>query len=116
MRTIAAKALAHAGYRVLAAPHAAAALELLRDDGIGIDLLLTDLVLPGMSGAELAARVIEQRPGTRVLYVSGFEDGTIGRHGVLEAGVVLLAKPFTPSSLRRRVRDVLDAKPASSDA
>jgi PAS domain S-box-containing protein len=116
VRTIAAKALAHAGYRVLAAPHAAAALELLRDEGIGVDLLLTDLLLPGMNGKDLAAIVVERRPGTRVLYMSGFEDGTLARHGVLEAGLLLLPKPFTPSSLRRYVRDVLDAKPASSDS
>jgi CheY-like chemotaxis protein len=94
------------GYQVLAAPHATDAVELLRS-AQPIDLLLTDVILPGMTGPELSRLAQHLRPGLLLLYMSGYTDHILGE-GVLEKGIELLQKPFTPRSLARKVRDVLD--------
>ena len=105
----AACAVLHAkGYQVLSAPHATEAVQILRS-AQHIDLLLTDVILPGMKGPELARSAQRERPSLLVLYMSGYTDHTLGE-GVLEKGIELLQKPFTPSSLTRRVRNVLDGK------
>ncbi len=70
-------------------------------------LLLTDVVLPGRGGPEIARLVVAKRPDVRVLYMSGFSQDEIGRNGVLDEGIDFIAKPFTPDALRRRVREVL---------
>ena len=74
-----------------------------------IHLLLTDVVMPEMSGPELCQRLKRLRPRTRVLYMSGYTDEALGRHGVLEPGTVLLQKPFSMGELGQKVREVLDA-------
>ena len=96
------------GYTVLAARHGAEALEVSERYPGPIHLLVADVVMPHMSGRELAERLRARRVGLRVLYVSGYTDDAILRHGVREAGVVLLQKPFTPDALARMVREVLD--------
>jgi CheY-like chemotaxis protein len=96
------------GYHLIAVPHATDAVELLRSPE-PIDLLLTDVILPGMKGPELARLAQSLRPSLRLLYMSGYTDHSLG-DGVLEKGIELLQKPFTPRSLARKVRDVLDAK------
>ena len=108
VRTIAQQALERQGYTVLAAPSGADALALAAQHGATIDLLLTDVVMPGMSGRDLADRLTAQRPGIRVLYMSGYTDNAIVRHGMLEPGLAYLQKPFRPDALVRKVRDVLD--------
>jgi FixJ family two-component response regulator len=71
-------------------------------------VLLTDVIMPGLSGRDLATRLAALRPETRVIYMSGYTDDAITRHGVLEPGFVFVQKPFTPDALARTVRDVLD--------
>ncbi len=97
------------GYIVLEAGHPEDALRLAGEHTGRIHLLLTDVVMPGISGRELAERLLPQRPETAVLYMSGYTDNAIVHHGVLAAGTSFLQKPFTPVSLARKVREVLDA-------
>jgi PAS domain S-box-containing protein len=109
VRELVAQMLTASGYTVLAAAGAAAALELSERHPGPIDLLLTDVVMPEMSGRELRQRVKSLRPRTRALYMSGYTDEALGRHGVLEPGTFLLEKPFRVAALRQKVREVLDA-------
>ena len=97
------------GYRVLEAENAIRALALADAHAGPIHLLVADVVMPGGSGRELARRLANSRPDTRVLYVSGYTDDAIVHHGMLEPGLNFLQKPFTPATLARKVRDVLDA-------
>lgn len=108
VRAVACEILKRHGYTVLEAARPEAALELAATHAGPIHLLLTDVVMPGMSGRELAQRFREQRPEARVLYMSGYTDDTVVRHGVLEAGTAFLQKPFSLDSLARKVREVLD--------
>src|SRR6267143_1512385 len=108
VRTLARRSLEARGYRVLEAPDGPSALALSASHGGGLDILVTDVVMPGMSGRELAERLAPQRPSMKVLYTSGYTDDTMVRQGVLTAGVAFLQKPFVPDTLARKVRDVLD--------
>jgi CheY-like chemotaxis protein len=105
-------ALEAAGYRVLQAGGADDAVRLSELHRGAIDLLLTDVVMPGRNGREAAEECRLLRPGLPVLYMSGYTDDVIGRHGVLEKGVNLLPKPFLPSALCAKVREVLDRAPS----
>jgi len=95
------------GYRVLAARDAEEASALARREGT-VDILVTDIVMPGASGRQLAGRLLADRPRLKVLYVSGYSDGTAGAEGGLDPGVNFLQKPFTTETLLRRVRETLD--------
>ena len=111
LRSVATRMLRAAGYEVLGAPNGAAALDVLADPDLHIDLLLTDVVMPGMNGAELAQRVRAQRPDIRVLFASGFADtGRVSREILADTGH-FLAKPFSVGDLTARVRRVLDEPP-----
>jgi hypothetical protein len=103
--------LQRSGYTVLAAPDAAEALEIARKHASDIDLLLTDVVMPGRSGKELWVDVIDLRPATKVLFMSGYNQDLIVNEGVLDEGVSLIEKPFSAEDLLRKVRDVLDVGP-----
>ena len=98
-----------AGYTVLAAGNGAEAIALIEPHTGPIDLLMTDVVMPGMNGRELAARVAELRPEAKVLYTSGYTDDAILRHGVLDDTSRFISKPYTQLELTRRVRSILDA-------
>lgn len=97
------------GYRVIAATSAHDALQQVARGSEPIDLLITDIVMPGMSGIELAQQIAELAPGLKVLFASGYTENTIVHHGVLDPGVSFLQKPFGPSQLAERVRAELDA-------
>ena len=84
--------------------------ELARSHDGTIHLLLTDVVMPGMTGRALAQALTAERPDVRVLYVSGYTDDAVVRHGILELGVPYLQKPFTPDALALKVREVLDRR------
>jgi two-component system cell cycle sensor histidine kinase/response regulator CckA len=112
VRRLARRVLEGQGYAVLEAPDAATALRLAAGHAGPIDLLLTDVVMPEMPGTELARRLGDARPGTRVLYVSGYTDHSVG-NGALPTGTSFLQKPFSATTLVRRVRHVLDAEPAA---
>ena len=105
-----------AGFHVLSASSGEEALEVAARHGGTFDLLLTDVVMPGMNGRVLAEQLSPRQPGMRVLYMSGYTDSFIAGHGVLEPGTHLLHKPFTDEVLIRKVREVLDGgkKPASA--
>ncbi|TAJ25897.1 MAG: PAS domain S-box protein [Nitrospirae bacterium] len=109
IRTLAGKVLRSYGYDVLEAREADEALQISRQHGAPIHLLLTDVVMPGVSGRELVERLAPVRPEMKVLYMSGYTDDVIVHHGVSGAGTAFLQKPFTPDALVRRVREVLDA-------
>ena len=97
-----------AGYRVFSADSGESALNISTTIGRPLDLLLTDVVMPGMNGRLLAEHLRPRQPGMRVLYMSGYTDSFIAGHGVLDAGTHLLHKPFTEEVFLRKVREVLD--------
>jgi CheY-like chemotaxis protein len=107
LRKLATEVLGIAGYSVLSAGGPSAALEIARRHAGPIHLLLTDVVMPEMSGRDLADRLVQSRPALKILYMSGYTDDAIVHHGLLDPGTVLLQKPFTPDRLTRMVGDLL---------
>jgi two-component system, cell cycle sensor histidine kinase and response regulator CckA len=114
LRQVTCETLEQYGYTVLPASEGEQALVIAREQKGAIDLLLTDVVMPKLGGADLARQLLALRPGIRVLYMSGYTDGTISHHGVLGAGTMLLTKPFTLDQLARAVREALDRPPADT--
>ncbi|MBI4504778.1 MAG: PAS domain-containing protein [Chloroflexi bacterium] len=108
VRDLVRRVLVAHGYTVLEVREGAAALAIAEQHDGPIDLLLTDVVLPGMSGRALAEGLAARRPGIPAVYMSGYTDNAIAHHGVLDPGVELLQKPFRPEALLRKVRQVLD--------
>jgi two-component system, cell cycle sensor histidine kinase and response regulator CckA len=109
LRKLTCECLEENGYTVLAAKNPAEAIEESKRHEGTIHLLVTDMVMPGMNGRELAARLAELRPEMRVLYVSGYTDDAIIRHFILEPGLAFLQKPFTQKALERKLRELLDS-------
>ncbi len=109
VRRIIKEVLEWQGYNVLSASNGEAALKHAKNQRSEIHLLLTDVVMPQMSGLELAKRLMTGRPQLKVLYMSGYTDDAIVRHGLLEETLKFLQKPFDPASVARKVREVLDS-------
>ncbi len=116
LRKLARRFLETGGFRVMSAGSGEEALEVAAGFGGIFDLLLTDVVMPGMNGRVLAEQLLPRQPGMKVLYMSGYTDSFIAGHGVLEIGTHLLHKPFTDEVLIRKVREVLDGgkRPSST--
>jgi PAS domain S-box-containing protein len=111
LRYLARQFLEKQGYKVIEAADGAVAMQIaVAHEGV-IHLLLTDVIMPGMNGRELAQRISEIRPNVKVLYMSGYTENVVGHNGTLDAGVRLLQKPFNLRDLRSIVREVLDASP-----
>jgi DNA-binding NtrC family response regulator len=108
LRKLAQTFLEAGGFRVFSAESGENALEVAARFGGAFDLLLTDVVMPGMNGRVLAEQMLPRQPGMRVLYMSGYTDSFIAGHGVLDPETHLLHKPFTEELLIRKVREVLD--------
>jgi len=114
VRTFALQVLTQRGYEVLAAASGREALSVSQEHAGQIELLLTDTVMPGMSGPQVAENLRRSRPGTKVIYMSGYTDEAVIRHGVLNERVHFIQKPFDPDHLGRKVRQVLNDDNATS--
>jgi two-component system, cell cycle sensor histidine kinase and response regulator CckA len=110
LRKLAQTFLEAAGFRVWSAGNGEEALEVAARSGVNFDLLLTDVVMPGMNGRALAEQLLPRQQGMKVLYMSGYTDSFIAGHGVLEPGTHLLHKPFIEEELIRKAREVLDGR------
>jgi PAS domain S-box-containing protein len=109
VRKLASTILQSNGYKVLEAGNGEEALRIAQEqNGNPIHLILTDVVMPGMSGSQLAERLVSQWPEMKVLYMSGYTDNAIVHHGILDQGKPYIQKPFNPSALAEKVRDILD--------
>jgi CheY-like chemotaxis protein len=115
VRNLASRILSERGYTVIAAGDGPSAMEMLSRFPDRIDLLLTDVVMPGMNGRDLADRIGIMRPGIRILFMSGYSQEAVQSHGVLARGSTFIEKPFSPDGLVRRVREILDG-PGSDEA
>jgi PAS domain S-box-containing protein len=111
LRYLARQYLEKQGYKVIEAADGAVAMQIAVAHEAVIHLLLTDVIMPGMNGRELAQRISEIRPNVKILYMSGYTENVIGHNGMLDAGVRLLQKPFNLRDLKSKVREVLDATP-----
>lgn len=116
VRRVTARLLEAQGFRVLIARSPDEAIEMAMNGNQAIDLLVTDIVMPGMNGRDLADRLHEMRPDLKVLYLSGYHDEVIARHGILGSGSAFLPKPYPAVTLIDKVREILDSgkKPAST--
>jgi CheY-like chemotaxis protein len=107
LRELARRLLQRQGYTVLVAANADEALQLF-DRNASIDVLLTDVVMPGASGPELTRQLVERRPALKVIYMSGYTEEAIVQHGVLNRGIAFLQKPFSSETLGQKFHEVLD--------
>jgi two-component system cell cycle sensor histidine kinase/response regulator CckA len=115
VRNLTVEILKLGGYKVLAAPDGQEALELFRREGEAVDLVVTDVVMPGLSGPEMAGELRRERPGLKVLFISGYTDRELWA-GQEEEGMAFLSKPFRPAELNAVIRELLDQEgPAGND-
>jgi CheY-like chemotaxis protein len=114
VRAVARALLSQAGYDVIDTERPERALQIVRDPHVAIDLLLTDIIMPTMNGRELADLVLAERPGIRVLFMSGYTSDVVLDRGGIDPNANLIEKPFTQEILTRRVREALDARDAHS--
>jgi two-component system, cell cycle sensor histidine kinase and response regulator CckA len=112
VRSLTREVLEKYGYTVLEASNGEEALKVAERHQGPLDLLLSDVVMPRMGGPELAQELLARRPAVKVLYMSGYTDHPMVRRGVVNAGVAFLQKPFTPTVLVSRIREILESSPA----
>jgi PAS domain S-box-containing protein len=115
VRELTRQILERQGYTVLDTATGEEALHLAKHYAKPIDLLLTDVVMPDINGKVLAEKVLRDRPDVKIIFVSGYPDETIAKHGIIETGTVFLQKPFTASQLAQRVRTTLDSSPSNHE-
>ena len=113
VRKLVATMLASNGYKVLTASNGESAIKTFKRSKQPVDLVLLDVVAPGLSGPMVADRLTELQPGLRVLYMSGYDSTNVVQRYVIDKGHALLTKPFTERQLAKKVREVLNAKPAA---
>ncbi|HEX8280217.1 MAG TPA: ATP-binding protein [Chthoniobacterales bacterium] len=116
VRELVCDVLQEEGYNVLCAPDGVEALRVAREFDGEIHLLVTDVIMPHMNGTELAEQICLLRPDVKVLYVSGYSDNDISDHGIVDSGIELLQKPFTPQTLARKIRDVIEDRAHAPEA
>ncbi|HUF48861.1 MAG TPA: response regulator [Vicinamibacterales bacterium] len=107
LRRLATRILSNFGYRVLTASSGAEALRLAEEHGGSVALVMTDVVMPGMSGPEMVEALRDLAPGARILYTSGYMGDTMARHGIVQTDIAFLPKPYTPTTLLGKIRDVM---------
>jgi len=110
VRALTRHVLQKSGYTVLEASNGGDAVRLAQGHQGTIHLLLTDVVMPQMGGRQVAERLAEMRRGIKVLYCSGYTDDAVVRYGILATGIAFIQKPYTPTLLAQKVRDVLDGR------
>jgi DNA-binding NtrC family response regulator len=113
LRELCETVLSRLGYRVSTAGNGLEALVLVQERGLVPALVVTDVIMPGICGAEMAERLRRKQPGLKVLYMSGYPDEAIASHGVLEPGIPFIQKPFTEQALGAKVRETLNGKAAT---
>jgi len=113
VRNVATRILRQNGYRVLEAANGAEALRVCDAEKIAVDLIVTDIVMPEMGGTELAGRLRKTQPDARILFTSGYTEDAAVRQRFLAPGEAFIAKPFTPASLARKAREILDSSRSS---
>jgi CheY-like chemotaxis protein len=114
VRALASRSLRERGYRVVEARQGVDALRQLEEAPSGVDLVITDVVMPEMGGRELARRLAALRPSLPVLFISGYTGEDVIQRGLLDPGAPFQQKPFTPDGLARKVREMLDTVPAGT--
>jgi CheY-like chemotaxis protein len=110
LRTVVVDLLGQLGYHMLSAANGQEALKLASEYPDRIDLLLSDVIMEGLPGPELAEKLVQSRPELKVVFISGFADNSIAPNGVLKPGTVLIQKPFTVRVLSAKLREILDSR------
>jgi len=108
VRELTVRILEEKGYQVLESSRGEIAMEVSKKYKSPIDLMITDIVMPGMGGKKLVQKIKKHRPQLKILYISGYTDEIISQHGVLEEGTHFLQKPFLPQSFLTKIREILD--------
>jgi len=107
--------LSQSGYRIIEAANGMEAIRRAKEFDGAIQLMVTDVVMPHMGGAKLASKLAQLRPDMRIIFVSGYAESTVLRHGAIDVTTRFLQKPFSLKSLARKIRSVLDAAPSTSE-
>ena len=108
VRELTLRSLNYFGYRVIVSANGEEALKKFKQNNIHVDLLITDVIMPGMSGKKLVDLIRKKKPGLKVLFMSGYSEDQISKQGVLDKEINFIQKPFAPMDLVKRLREILD--------